>query len=560
LINHTLYFERTRGKMRKEFSLYLFVGLLIVGTFLAVYYLGVGLTGFAVLGESGSGFNGTFENTLYDSGTSAVVLSSNQTSGAYTSKIFDANASVNWNSLTSQKTTPANTSISFEVRNCSTSDCSGSSFVSLSDLSNLNLTGQYFQYKTSFSGLSTFDNATNVTTFTSPSLESVSVDYSAISAPAPVATSVTIFQPKGTKTSSKDLHLDFSALGTNITCWYNVHNASNDAEIVANTSISGCNNMTFDLTSGNRAYALRIFVNGTLGLASDSSSFSVQVPSTPASTPPATNTTVIEPAPVEVVIPKITALTAPAVVAPTLIPGNSEQIKWTVQNTGTEPISACAFKSNGERASWISAPEGSYNLNNGELHEFAFTITAPNGTADGSYPLSVSAGCAEISLTKDFTLAVEKKKLDFEIIDAQKTRADRIRVVYSLKELTGNKQNVTVYFSLLNLANVEVANVSQNRTMNANQTKEFTANIPINASVNGSFVGNFSLSATANSEVYKASVLSPITLGTPVGGFTIFTGLGTGSYVLIVSVIVVLLAVFFVVRRMRKKPGKVGKE
>ena len=127
--------------------------------------------------------------------------------------------------------------------------------------------------------------------------------------------------------------------------------------------------------------------------------------------------------------------------------------------------------------------------------------------------------------------------------------------------MTGNKQNVTVYFSLLNLANVELANVSQNRTMNANQTKEFTANIPINASVNGSFMGNFSLSATANSEIYKTSVLSPITLGTPLGGFAVFTGLGTGSYVLIVSVIVVLLVIFFVVRRMRKKsPGKTSKE
>ncbi len=548
--------------MRKEVSLYLFVGLLAVGTFLAVYYLNIGLTGYAVVGESGSGFNGTFENTLYDSSTSTIVLSSNQTSGTYTSNILDAGASVHWNNLTLQQTTPENTSTSVEVRPCSLANCSDSSFANVSDLNNLNLTGQYFQYKVLFSGFSTFDNATNETNFTSPSLESVSAGYSAIS--APIQTSVSISQPKGTKTSYSEIPLSFNAVGDNITCWYNVHNASNNVEIVENTSIAGCNNLTFDLTSGNRAYSLNLYVNGTSGFASQSSSFSVQVPSpstpsTPPTSPPpvtnTTNTTTTE-APVEVTSPKVTAITAPVVVAATLIPGNSEQISWSVKNTGTEPVSACVFKAAGEYATWISAPEGSYNLNAGASHEFVFTLTAPNGTEDGSYPLSVSASCAEVSTTKDFSLVVERKKLDFEIIDAQKTRADRIRVIYSLKELTGARQNVTVYFSLLNLANVEVANVSQNRTLNANSTKEFTANIPINASVNGSFIGNFSLSATANSEVYKASVLAPIVLGTPVGGFAVFTGLGTGSYALVVVVILALLVIFLVARRMRKKSTK----
>lgn len=548
--------------MRKEVSTYLFVGLLLVATFLAVYYLNAGFTGFAVLGESGNGFNGTFQNTLYNSNLSAVVLdsSTNATSGTYTSKIFDAGSSAYWNNLTSEKVTPENTTVSFQVRNCSLTDCSNSSFANVSDLSNFNLTGQYFQYKVSFLGTSSFDNETNLTTYTSPTLSSVSVGYSTI--PAPVVTSLLISEPTGTKSSGNGIPLNFTSVGEGLTCWYDVRDSSDNAEIMGNTTIPGCNSLTFGLGVGEGSYTLNLYANGTSGFASKHSSFSIDIPSSASASAstgeedepsvPVVETPIVE-APVVMETPKVTALTAQAVVTSTLIPGNSEQIKWIVQNTGTEPVSACVFKPTGEYASWISGSNDGYNLNPGASQEFAFTITTTNETAEGTFTLSVSAECAETSVAKDFTLVVEKKKLDFEIIDAQRTGKDRIRVIYSLEELTGKSQNVTVYFSLLDLANKEVANSSQNRTLNANQTKEFTVNIPINASVNGSFVGNYSLSAIANSEVYKTTVLEPITLGMPVGGFAVFTGLGTGSYVLVVGLIVVLLVVFFVVRRMRKK-------
>ena len=94
-----------------------------------------------------------------------------------------------------------------------------------------------------------------------------------------------------------------------------------------------------------------------------------------------------------------------------------------------------------------------------------------------------------------------------------------------------------------------MANFSQNRSIDANSTDEFTANIPINESLQG----NFSLSANANSEVYKTSVLEPITLGTPVGGFAIFgQGLGTGSILILVAIVLALVVIIFVARRMRK--------
>ena len=121
---------------RKEAVVYLYVGVLIIGALLAVYYFNLGLTGFAVFEQNTeSSFNeGVYSDTLYDTNVDAVVLnlSSNATSGTYTSKTFDAGSSVTWNNLTW-----TGNEVTLEVRSCSTSDCANVSFTTV-DLNNLN--------------------------------------------------------------------------------------------------------------------------------------------------------------------------------------------------------------------------------------------------------------------------------------------------------------------------------------------------------------------------------------------------------------------------------------
>ena len=529
--------------MRKEVGIYLFIGLLAVGVFLAVYYLNLGITGFAVFEQNNAAaFNeGAYENVFYDSNSSAVVLSPNQTSGAYTSKVFDAGSSVNWNNLTFV----GSNTLTFQVRACASGTCANESFFSVADLNNLNLTTQYLQYKVTFNA-SASPNETL-------SLSSVSVGSSPI--PVPVQTSVSISEPSGTKSASTGIPLNFSVVGEGLTCWYDVHDASDGAVIKDNTSISGCSSLTFDLGAGEGSYTLNVYANGSSGFASKSSSFSVDLPLSTTTeeeeSESITGAVVQVPvAPTEAIEPaKVTQITASDIASFTVIPGSIHEIKWSAKNTGTEPVSTCTLKVGGDFASWVSASEDSANLNAGDSHEFVFTVDVPEDTEDGSYPVSVSVECAETSAGKTFNLNVEKKKLEFDIIDAQRTRNDRVRVVYSLQELIGSDQDVEVYFSILDSGNKELANFSQNRSIDANSTDEFTANIPINESLQG----NFSLSANANSEVYKTSVLEPITLGTPVGGFAIFgQGLGTGSILILVAIVLALVVIIFVARRMRK--------
>ncbi|TSC65267.1 MAG: hypothetical protein G01um101477_551 [Candidatus Doudnabacteria bacterium Gr01-1014_77] len=545
--------------MRKEVGVYLSVGALVVlGIFIA-YLLNVSLTGFAVLQQqSQSDFDqGTYSNALYNG--SAVVLSPNQTSGTYTSKVFDATSSVTWNNLTWQSSQPASTSISFEVRVCSSANCSDGTFA-IANTNNLNLTGQYFQYRASFSGYSTFDNNTNITAYTSPSLSSASLDYSVVQ--VPIVTSATVSEPSGTKTSDVGVPITFSASGSaDIQCSYSVQDASG-ADMLTNTTIAcNVNSTTFDLGAGEGSYTFNLYVVGSSGFVHKTSSFSVDIGIT---TPEKPEEPVIEENASIVQIPVTTTqtptptaqLTAPEIQVTSINPGKSQLVKWTVQNTGTLPVSACMLKTQGDFAPWVSTSEDSVNLNAGDSHEFALTILVPENTVENPYSLGASVECAETAVAKSFSLSVIKKKLDLNVTSVERTRASRVRAVYSLYELNGVDQDVVLSFSLLDSNNNEVSNASENRSIDANDSQEFGVNLPINVSLNQTLVGNFTLKVDFNSNISTNTLRQSVVLGEPVGGFlggfAIFEGLGTGGSILVIVVVLALGAIFFVARRMRK--------
>ncbi|MBU0760113.1 MAG: hypothetical protein KJ600_01025 [Nanoarchaeota archaeon] len=140
------------------------------------------------------------------------------------------------------------TNLTFQVRNCSLSDCSDASFSS-ADLTDLNLGGQYFQYKVEF---------TSPDSSETPSLESVTVDYD-LSNSAPT---VSIVSPSDGSSYgiSQTISLNYSvsdADGNLDSCWYNLNSGEN-------TSLASCANSTLSgLDVG--SFTLNLFVNDTQG-------------------------------------------------------------------------------------------------------------------------------------------------------------------------------------------------------------------------------------------------------------------------------------------------------
>ena len=96
---------------------------------------------------------GDFSNTVVNS-QGSVVLMPTKTTGTFTSQSFDAGQNVFWTefapayvirSSSNYTEDPLNNSIIFYVRSCDDNVCTGKDFVPYSG--NLNLVGQYFQYK-----------------------------------------------------------------------------------------------------------------------------------------------------------------------------------------------------------------------------------------------------------------------------------------------------------------------------------------------------------------------------------------------------------------------------
>lgn len=517
--------------MRREVSISIFAVLIIVAAILTVYYLNVGPTGFVVFSQAddasffGAGNYTSYENVTWNG--SAVVLAANQTSGTYTSKVLDANSSsATWN-LTVNKS-----GVTFEVTACSTANCSDANFTTINNLN----PGQYFQYRASFDSIN-------------DTLGSVAIDYTVAQQATPL--SVSVSTPAGQEYKSLSaIPLTFTiagGTGTNLTCLYNINYAGN--ELVSNTSITcanGANTKTFDLPKKGGDNILTIYVSDNSGSASASSPvFQVSLPAggiTGAATEGVTNET-----PVEVL--SVTQVFLGEVSAQDINQGNSGQFTVPLQNTGTVPLTSCTLR--GDDSGWFSITGGAINLNAGEGSTYSFSVNVPEDAGVEAHTLGLSVDCAEAEATasQTFTVNVLQKKLNFNITNVQRTREDRVRVDYSLTELAGEDQDVQILFGITDASGLQVANTSQNSSINANQTDDFRVNIPINESLEGNLI----LSAAFNSQVYSSSVLEPITLGAPIGGFAIFAGVGgAGGVIILVVVVLVLIVIFFIARKMRQ--------
>lgn len=262
-----------------------------------------------------------------------------------------------------------------------------------------------------------------------------------------------------------------------------------------------------------------------------------------------TNTTVTEPIPELIVeTPRVTQISIGEISAQNLNQGDSKSLTLSVQNTGTEPVSSCVLT--GDDSGFVSiAGNEAMGINAGESAVYSFSLNIPKNANLGAHTVTLSVTCAEIGASKEVAVNVLQKKLDFNITNVQRTREDRVRVNYALTELSGEKQDVQILFTIKDVSGLQVANMSQNKSIGANKTDDFSVNIPINKSLEG----NLTLSAAFNSQIYSSTVLEPISLGAPIGGFAIFEGIGgTGSIILLVAVVLIIAVIFFIARRMRK--------
>jgi hypothetical protein len=258
-------------------------------------------------------------------------------------------------------------------------------------------------------------------------------------------------------------------------------------------------------------------------------------------------------APVEV--PEVKELTANDIHSFSLISGNSKEVKWIVKNTGNVQLSECKLSSNGDYSSWISFVSEIPNINAGEQKEFALNVAVPENTSEGNYSLRLFTNCTGASISKEFILNVLSEKLEVSILETERTSKGKVKVQYSLQELSGKEQEVNLYFSLVNSAGQEVSNISINKSIDANKLKDYKVSLDVNKSLEG----NLTLAVKFNSETFSNSVQEPISLGSFIGGFVIFEGVETGSIIIFVLVVLALVLSLVIIKLMRRNNKKEDK-
>tara|TARA_Y100000310_G_scaffold220270_1_gene221745 strand:+ start:1239 stop:3674 length:2436 start_codon:yes stop_codon:yes gene_type:complete len=335
---------------RKEVLSYLVFGGVLVLSLALIYQMGGGFTGMAIFttGNESDFDGGSYLNTSYNG--SAVILDGENLTGSYTSEIFDALLTANWNNLSVSQSLPSveylfafdndkdlwkstdgiswseindsyfsqdilgiavdsnndifvrdkdeqihkstdsgvtwielndsytdkdsanqrglvvgveNTSLSFQVMNCSLSNCADGSWQSV-DLDDVGLQSRYFRYKVDF-----VSDSSSLT----PQLFNVSLDYSLL-ASVPV---VNIVVPTSDASFgfNESINLNFTVVNSSSaldSCWYSFDSGEN------NVSVLNCANTTFDV-AGDGDYNLVLYANESVsGLeGSDSVSFSVLI-------------------------------------------------------------------------------------------------------------------------------------------------------------------------------------------------------------------------------------------------------------------------------------------
>jgi hypothetical protein len=363
---------------------------------------------------------------------------------------------------------------------------------------------------------------------------------------------LTLSEPTGTKSSRTDIPIQFSVIGNNLTCWYNIK-TSVGGNVIENTTLSNCSNSVFDVSADGN-YVFNLYANNTLeAFDSKNSSFTVDTsPSLPSGNGGGSSGgggTYIPLESYKIECENISSLTINK-------GGIKKILSWNVKNNGTSFLNECTFRSLGKFSSWIDYTE-TKGLAEGEVYTFVFDVNIPEEIEPGNYALEVLLDCQETNVSVSFNVNVIEKRLDFVLIDVVRKGEESVKVTYSIKDIFGEDQEIEVQFLLFDLDGKQVAEVNEYKTILANSKQEFETFIPINKFLEG----ELSLLANLNSETFSTFVQESVILGSPISGFTVFDRLGGRDNIVSVALVILFLGfTFFIIRKIRKHKNKLKKK
>lgn len=233
-------------------------------------------------------------------------------------------------------------------------------------------------------------------------------------------------------------------------------------------------------------------------------------------------------------------------------PGESKKMSVNVKNSGTAYLNKCKLVGSGELASWITA-DGAADLSIGQRMEFLFSLDVPKTAAPGNYKAGFSIECQEMTKNSSIDIEIIQKKLDIKMISATRLKDGGLKIVYSLKELAGEAQEIDVQIVLVGSKGLRIAEVSEKRVVQANSEEVFESILALPKDVEE---GNLNLLMNANSKIASAFVQEYVLLERiSMSGFNVLDVTGGGSLVSAALVLAFLVFSFFIARRILRYRG-----
>lgn len=231
-------------------------------------------------------------------------------------------------------------------------------------------------------------------------------------------------------------------------------------------------------------------------------------------------------------------------------PAESRKMSLTVLNSGKDFLNDCVLNGKGENAGWISS-DGAYDLSSGQIQEFLLNLNVPSDVSGGKYLLELELVCKEFSKSYSFSAEIIEKKLQVDILKAERQGSDEILVSYSLAELSGVSQQVDVSIVLLDSENEKIAEFSESKSLDANSKIDSQVTLKIPSDLKGSY--NLVINAKSGRASGFAQEEMVIGDSSLIGGFTIFMNRFGGDYLISFFIIVVFgVFAFYLVRRILK--------
>lgn len=352
---------------------------------------------------------------------------------------------------------------------------------------------------------------------------------------------ISLSEPAGIKTSRTGIPLSFSVADASlITCYYNI-TTSVGTGIVSNVEIENCDNTVFDVSSDGD-YILYLWAIDSAGNSNSlNSSFSVD----------SSTSAPISPAPVNInsgsggggsfASPRVSTFATLEIGEVSVVAsvGESKNLLVNVKNNGKVAANKCSLVVAEGYERYIDSSD-LLNIGVGEIVEFMFVLNVLDKNAE---ELSMNIKCLEnISAEVPIEINVWKPGLDISIVEISFSSDDEILIIYNIE--SADSSNRSLFFKIINSDGKIATEVFENVELIFGQL--YSGEILID--ISDADEGMLKLAITDENEISFIEESFIYGKGSGIAGFSLVDLDGDFSYVGIILVLFLILAVFLIVR------------